>query len=259
MLAVPMGPSWTHIGGAVVVSVPYPHRRAIGDAEHGAAALADGIRFLHAKATVEAWPDRPIIFAGHLTAAGARVGSERSMRLEDDVSLSLDVLDLFDYAALGHIHKQQRVSNTAWYAGAPLYVDLGEAGDRKGFLLASVRARGAPTVQAIPSGDHPMFDIDWDSKTAITSTPTFGSDPDVRNAIVRVRVHDDESARQAREDFATAYFLQVDNVKEQAVMVTERALPADTAPIEALRSYLSATMPGTDLDPYLTAAEGYMA
>lgn len=57
----------------------------------------------------------------------------------------------FDYTALGHIHKQQRIGKTAaWYAGAPLSYSFGEIHQQKGALLVSVGDQGLLEVQPVP-------------------------------------------------------------------------------------------------------------
>lgn len=57
----------------------------------------------------------------------------------------------FDYTALGHIHKQQRIGKTAaWYAGAPLSYSFDEIHQQKGALLVSIGEQGLLEVQQVP-------------------------------------------------------------------------------------------------------------
>lgn len=56
----------------------------------------------------------------------------------------------FDYTALGHIHKQQRIGKTAaWYAGAPLSYSFDEIHQQKGALLVSIGEQGLLEVQQV--------------------------------------------------------------------------------------------------------------
>ena len=49
--------------------------------------------------------------------------------------VSADVLEIFDYAALGHIHKPMKLGNENWrYCGTPLACSVSEAQQQKGIL-----------------------------------------------------------------------------------------------------------------------------
>lgn len=67
----------------------------------------------------------------------------------DNVDAS--VFDIFDYVALGHLHRAQSVGREAVrYAGSPLAYSFGEVGDVKGALLAELGPKGAFAVRAVP-------------------------------------------------------------------------------------------------------------
>lgn len=62
-----------------------------------------------------------------------------------------DVLEPFDYAALGHLHRPLRViGERARYCGAPLACSVSEAGQRKAVLAVELGAKGDLTVRPIP-------------------------------------------------------------------------------------------------------------
>lgn len=57
----------------------------------------------------------------------------------------------FDYAALGHIHKPQRIGNRqVYYAGAPLAFSFSEAGKTKYMNLVELKEKGSLTVRQLP-------------------------------------------------------------------------------------------------------------
>ncbi len=57
--------------------------------------------------------------------------------------VSADVLEPFDYAALGHIHKPMRVGKEQFrYCGTPLACSVSEAGQEKGILMAELKEKG---------------------------------------------------------------------------------------------------------------------
>ena len=79
------------------------------------------------------------VVAGHLMVVGATVGgSERAAHVVFDYAVPATVFPpTAHYAALGHLHRPQRIDAAApvWYAGSPLQLDFGEAGQDKGVLL----------------------------------------------------------------------------------------------------------------------------
>ena len=84
-------------------------------------------------------PAVPALLAGHVTISQSRLASEQSMMLgHDHVLLNSSVaLPEFDYVALGHIHRYQKLSENPYvvYAGSLQRVDFGEERDDKGFCV----------------------------------------------------------------------------------------------------------------------------
>lgn len=65
--------------------------------------------------------------------------------------VSADILELFDYAALGHIHKPMRVGSEFYrYCGTPLACSVSEAGQNKGIILVDIKQKGEITTEVIP-------------------------------------------------------------------------------------------------------------
>lgn len=79
-----------------------------------------------------------------------RMDSER-VTVGNIDQVSADVLEPFDYAALGHIHKPMRVgSEFRRYCGTPLACSVSEAGQQKGILEVTLEEKGAVSVRNIP-------------------------------------------------------------------------------------------------------------
>lgn len=67
----------------------------------------------------------------------------------DNVEASL--FDGFDYVALGHIHKPQRIGEKQiYYAGAPLAYSFSEAGRTKTVNLVEIKGEGEVSVKQLP-------------------------------------------------------------------------------------------------------------
>ena len=68
------------------------------------------------------------------------------------------VFDAFDYVALGHIHKPQRIGrDTLRYAGSPLKYSFSEAGHKKSVAIVELREKGDITVRTVPL--YPLHDV----------------------------------------------------------------------------------------------------
>lgn len=82
-------------------------------------------------------------------------GAER--RDSEDVNVGgLDnvegyVFESFDYAALGHIHKNQKIGReTVRYSGTPLKYSASEANDKKCVILGEIKEKGIVELKEIP-------------------------------------------------------------------------------------------------------------
>ena len=62
-----------------------------------------------------------------------------------------DILSVFDYAALGHIHKPMTVGNEHYrYCGTPLACSISEADQQKGIVVVDLLDKGNVSVSTIP-------------------------------------------------------------------------------------------------------------
>ena len=110
-------------------------------------------------------PDAVNLLLAHTHLDGAAFGeSERRVHLGDDWAAAPQALPASaQYVALGHIHKPQRVETApapAHYAGSPLQLDFGEAGQRRVFLAVEVRPGLPARVEEVPfEGGKPLRDL----------------------------------------------------------------------------------------------------
>ena len=66
-------------------------------------------------------------------------------------AVSADVLELFDYAALGHIHKPMKVGSEAYrYCGTPLACSVSEAGQQKGIIMVEMGSKNSVKTTILP-------------------------------------------------------------------------------------------------------------
>ena len=66
-------------------------------------------------------------------------------------AVEADVLEPFDYAALGHIHKPMQAGDKRFrYCGTPLSCSVSEAGQQKGILMVELMEKGSLQVTSLP-------------------------------------------------------------------------------------------------------------
>lgn len=114
--------------------------------------------------------DLATILLGHFWARGARLSSFQQGYLsaaEPQVDLSSLTDPVFDYVALGHIHRHQDLNPNGQphvvYAGSPDRIDFGEKDEQKGVVIADVYRGGADYRFIHTPHCRPMLDIAVDA------------------------------------------------------------------------------------------------
>ena len=84
-----------------------------------------------------------------ITGCETSESEERAVGGLDNIDAA--VFEDFDYVALGHIHKPQRVSrDTLRYSGSPLKYSFSEAGHKKSVAIVDVEEKGSVRVRTVP-------------------------------------------------------------------------------------------------------------
>ncbi len=132
-----------------------------------------------------------------VTGAQTSDSEEHSLGGLDNVDAAL--FDAFDYVALGHIHRPQKMGrDTLRYAGSPLKYSLSEANQKKSVTLVTVGKKGNVTVSEKQL--TPLHDV----------REVEGFLPDIMKMpysedYVRVTVHDEIVAPDAKVTVATVF------------------------------------------------------
>ncbi|WP_433194546.1 metallophosphoesterase family protein [Nocardia sp. CA-107356] len=98
-------------------------------------------------------PSREVaVFAAHEYLTGAELsGTERATN--QGYATSPDDIPAVAYAAFGHIHNPQPLPHskvTGYYAGSPIQLDLGEAGQTKNVLIVDLRPGQPADITPVP-------------------------------------------------------------------------------------------------------------
>ncbi|PKD16180.1 exonuclease SbcD [Salegentibacter salinarum] len=147
----------------VIAALPYLRDADLRTASQGNAyedrleALRKGIQqtFLDAAEICKTqYPGVPAIAMGHLFAAGAETSkSERDIQIGNQAAFNaLQFGDYFNYIALGHIHKPQRVNaaTPTFYSGSPIPLSFSERSNRNRILLLNNETGWEPQNIEIP-------------------------------------------------------------------------------------------------------------
>jgi exonuclease SbcD len=99
----------------------------------------------------------------HLEGA-VLAGSEREVHLGDDwVATPQALPSTAHYVALGHIHRPQQIvaaASPAYYAGSPLQLDFGEAGEEKSFVVIRAEPGHPARIERVPyRGGKPLREV----------------------------------------------------------------------------------------------------
>lgn len=188
-----------------IAAVPWVSQRGIVtaadlmafDADEHAQTYAERLRAIIGALCAGFTPDTVNVVAGHLMVVGAEgSGSERSLHTILDYAVPGSALPgPIAYGALGHLHRRQRVPHPApvWYAGSPLQLDFGEAGEEKGVLVVDAEPGMPSRVEEVAvAGGIPLVRLRG------TLAEVVALAGDVGEAYVRVEL--DEPARVGLAD-----------------------------------------------------------
>jgi len=141
----------------------------------------------------------PAVLTGHITLNTARTSSEQSMLLGYDPVLLLSTVanPIFDYVALGHIHKHQVLSTNPLvaYSGSIERIDFGEENDQKGFCLIDIDPDAQSGGRLI---DFQFIPVQSRSFLTINVNTELGQDPTLETIKAISRHHISESIVRIR-------------------------------------------------------------
>lgn len=156
--------------GAIVCAVPYIRPRDVQRSRAGQSAedkqsdLQQAIATHYAQLFAKAEAIRtqqgiavPIIGTGHLTTVGVSLTeSVREIYVGTLTAFPTDAFPAFDYLALGHIHRPQKVAGLEHirYSGSPIALSFDEAKQQKQLLVVDLNVEGLQTVTVL---DIPCF------------------------------------------------------------------------------------------------------
>jgi DNA repair protein SbcD/Mre11 len=202
----------------------------------------------------------PAILAAHVWVLNAKLGTEKSMSIGQEHMLLLGSVasPVFDYVALGHIHKTQVLSECppSVYSGSLERLDFGDQNEEKGFYLVEINTDPVTcqrkTIYQFHSIDARRFftlhvdvqDTDLDPNAVIFLKIMDNLDK-IKDAIVRLEISLPAALSTGLRDneirnlTKTAYFLNISReVRRETRLRLGRAAIEGITPEDALKAWL---------------------
>ncbi len=203
-------------------------------------------------------PNLPTLLAAHVSVATAKPGSERSMVVGRDPVLLLGNVaqSVFDYVALGHVHRQQVLIQNppVVYAGSLERFDFGDEGQDKGFFVVDVelRGKGRHVTHEFHKVNARRFmtlevyiDIGDVEPTVAVLKAIAQHEAEIKDAIVRVQLSLpgtlEASLRDAEINKAlrVAHYVTIaKEVRQEARLRLSEWTTQKLTPVDALKKYL---------------------
>lgn len=93
----------------------------------------------------------PSVFLSHIfVAGGSSSESEREIDLGGARAVNLELLPVCDYAALGHLHKRQKLGKNVYYCGAPMQFSFDECRAEKSVNVFELTETGVEKFKTVP-------------------------------------------------------------------------------------------------------------
>ncbi len=149
---------WDEAGEIVVWMLPFLRPSQVKRKLPGEKIVTyqDAVEAVLRQAPVDTAKRNVLICHQFITGCETSDSEERSVGGLENIDAS--VFDAFDYVALGHIHKPQRIlRDTLRYAGSPLKYSFSEAGHKKSAVIVDLGEKGDTRVRAVPL--YPVRDV----------------------------------------------------------------------------------------------------
>lgn len=86
----------------------------------------------------------------HQFVTGAAAGGSEELSVGGVENVDAALFEAFDYVAMGHIHKMQRMGRCIRYSGSPLKYAFSEADDEKSVTIVDLGKKGDVSIRTVP-------------------------------------------------------------------------------------------------------------
>jgi exonuclease SbcD len=135
--------------------------------------------------------DVPIIATGHFTTVGAtNSDSQRDIYIGNSLNIQSSFLaNMFDYVALGHLHKNQKVDyEHVRYSGSIIPLSFSEADEKKKVNIVSLDTNSLRVEEVVIPTFRKLYLLKGDTQTLLDSLSELANSQDVW---VEIHLRDD--------------------------------------------------------------------
>ena len=205
---------------------PVHVRHAFPEAE-GIECYTDAMRVAVAHMDID--HDMRNVLVTHQFVTGAETCDSEELSVGGTDNVDGSVFDGFDYVALGHIHKPQKIGReTMRYCGTPLKYSFSEAAHQKSVPVIELGPKGTVTLDYVPL--TPLRDLICLRGTYMELTAKSFYDALDRNAYYHITLTDEEDVPEALGKLRVVYpnlmKLEYDNTRTRSAAAVD-VLPAD--------------------------------
>jgi exonuclease SbcD len=180
-------------------------------------------------------------------------GSERRVHLGDEWAASAQAFPAnAHYVALGHIHRPQDILGPSpiAYAGSPMQLDFGEAGEVKSFVVVDAAPGRPATIRREPyQGAKPLRE-ERGTLAELEARAEELREAGWLKVVLKLDEPDPEVARKVRRFLENAVVIEVDAPEGEAVASSRRTL-ADASPVDVYRDFYAQRHGGQPSDELL--------
>lgn len=179
--------------------------------------------------------ERNILLAHQFVVNGAQQperSESESLSVGGLDNVDASAFDAFDYVALGHLHRPQRIGrDTVRYAGSPLKYSFSEARHQKSITLLDLGIKGELSIHQLPL--IPLHDL-REIKGPIAELLRIGrEDPELTEDYIHATLTDEEeiydAIGQLRQVYPNLMVLDFENSRTRHVVFSQIASSGDVA------------------------------
>lgn len=191
-----------------------------------------------------------LLMLHHLAGIFEAAGSEQVINLSGVESIPSEILKSFDYVALGHIHKPQKIAANAWYSGSPIPLRFSETAMKNVMLIEASETETKISSKPIPVFRN-LFIVKTDEEkyrddlSALTSQTELQGVVEVQIRLTSPRVGLIDEMREilAQKNLELLSFIPVYETSEKKEHKAEKLF--EMGPVELFEEFYATKYPET--------------
>lgn len=145
------------------------------------------------------------VLVTHQFVTGAQTCDSEELSVGGTDNVDVSVFDDFDYVALGHIHRPQKIGReTVRYCGTPLKYSFSEVGHKKSVTVVELAEKGSVAIRTVPLVPKRDMSELRGAYNELMLHENYEGKP-FRNDYLRITLTDEEDIPNAVNNLRTVY------------------------------------------------------